>query len=295
MPFSENRSETTEKNPLQAQNQTGIKSIFSAILFGCAWKRASVSVSHRRARGSMTVEAAVLMSFFLLSIHLLFYFFYLMEFQIELQFAMERKVHEAVAVRPDNPPGISLLQSSVRRELLGEGKGLLTGKGGVRLSYNEAEGSEFLDVTAVFEASPAVRIFGPLRGTYVRRCRRRLWTGQDSIRGRGTETEGDEEEYVYVTWNGTVYHKSRSCSYLRPSVHAAAFQNVSELRSDDGSRYYPCERCMKGDGSPQTVYVTDYGNRYHGSKSCGSLNRWVMKVPVGETGGRPPCSKCGGR
>ena len=67
----------------------------------------------------MTVEAAVLMSFFLLSIHLLFYFFYLMEFQIELQFAMERKVHEAAAVRPDNPPGISLLQSSVRRELLG--------------------------------------------------------------------------------------------------------------------------------------------------------------------------------
>ena len=241
----------------------------------------------------MTVEAAVLMSFFLLAVNLLFYFFYLTEFQVELQFAMERTVREAASRRPDNPPGFLLLQRSVRQELSGEEKGILLGAGGVRLIQNGGAESGFLDATAVFEAGPVVNLFGTAKGTYVRRCRRRLWTGQECIREQGMQGEEKEQGYVYVTQNGTVYHRNRDCTYLRPSVHSVSFDSLSGLRSSDGSRYRPCERCLKGFDSRQTVYITDHGDRYHGSRNCSSLSRWVMKISVEETGGRPPCKKCG--
>ncbi len=293
MPFSTDQLKKTEKIPLQAQNKTGSGSMQDgAGSFRTRGKRASASAFFGGVKGSMTVEAALLMSFFLLAVSLLFYFFFLIEFQVELQFAMERKVHEAAARRPESPPGIQLLQRSVRQELLEEGKGIAPGNGGVRLVQNKEEG--FLDVTAVFEAGPAVNMFGPLRGTYVRRCRRRLWTGQESIRGAGGQEAESEQDYVYITQKGTVSHRNRDCSYLRPSVHPESFSSLPDLRSADGSRYYPCERCIRGPDNRQTVYITDYGNRYHGSRGCGSLNRWVIKIPAEEASGRPFCSKCKG-
>lgn len=293
MSFSIHQSDKLKKNkrkPLRAQQNTGSKSIicfFHPHHFS-GGKRASASASRNKARGSMSVEAALVMSFFLLAVHLLFYFFYLMEFQVELQFALERKVHEAaVKLTEGFPDG---LQASVNRELLGEGKGL--SMGGLRLIKNE--GGEFLDVTAVFEAGPRISLFGPMKGTYIHRCRRRLWNGQESVQDRGAGGDDEEDEYVYVTQTGAVYHGSRDCTYLRPSVRSVSSGSLDGLRSSDGSKYYSCERCMRGKQTPQTVYLTTYGDRYHSSKNCSSLNRWVMKIPRSEVGTRRPCSKCGG-
>lgn len=293
MPFSMYQFEKNKKKPLQAQKKTGSKSfVYRITPFLTIWKRASASASRTKTRGSMTVEAAFLMSFFLLAVNLLFYFFYLMEFQVELQFAMERKVHEAAVSRAENPPGAAVLQKSVRQELMEEGKGISLGRGGVSLVENE--GMEFLDVTAVFEAGPVIQLLGPMKGTYIQRCRRRLWIGQDCVGERGVQGEEAGKKYVYITQNGTVYHGRRGCAYLRPSVHPTPFLGLPGLRSKDGSRYYPCERCMKAVDALQMVYITDYGNRYHDSKNCSSLNRWVMKISVEEVEGRRPCSKCGG-
>ena len=234
MPFSTNRfheTEKTEKRPLQAQQKAGSKSILSFVhpFYLFIRKRASASASRRKARGSMSVEAALIMSIFLLAVNLLFYFFHLMEFQIELQFALEQKVHEAAVRQTEIIPG--RLQASVSRELLGEGRGLSLGGKGLRLVQNPGEETEFLDVTAVFEAGPPLQIFGPMNGTYIHRCRRRFWSGQESIQDEGAEAENSEQEYVYVTQSGSVYHRSRACTYLKPSVRSVSFEGVSGLRS----------------------------------------------------------------
>lgn len=295
MPFSENQWIKNQKKPLQAQKQTGSKlNGYRSAPFRNLRKRASASASHAEAKGSMTVEAAVLMSFFLLAVNLLFYFFYLMEFQVELQFAMERKVREAAIAQTDQSLPVFLLERSVEEELSEEGRGISLGKRGIDLMQAQRTESEFLDVTAVFEAGPPGGLLGPLRGTYIQRCRRRLWTGQESINGGDTKGDGKEDEYVYITQNGTVCHRKRECTYLRLSVHSVSSGGLSSLRNNSGGRYKPCERCMKHGGMPQSVYITDSGDRYHSTGNCSSLNRWIMKITREEAGGMPLCSRCGG-
>ena len=44
-----------------------------------------------------------------------------------------------------------------------------------------------------------------------------------------------------------------------------------------------------------TVFITDYGNRYHTSLNCGELKRTVRSVtlPEAEEAGLRACKKCG--
>ncbi|MCI8465422.1 MAG: hypothetical protein HFI63_06150 [Lachnospiraceae bacterium] len=235
------------------------------------------------------------MSFFLLAVNVLFYFFFLMEFQVELQFAMERQVREVTISQAEGLAGSLWIQGAVRGELQTEGRGISLGDRGIRFIRNqggETEG-EYLDITAVFQAGPPLKLFGSMEGTYIQRCRRRFWTGQDFVGESDTKEDSEETEYVYVTQSGTVYHRKRSCSYLKPSVRSSNYSALPDLRNKDGSKYRACERCTKNSGMQQTIYITDFGDRYHGSKNCSSLNRWIMKVSIEETGGKPPCSKCG--
>ena len=291
-------AETCQKKPLQAHKKTGQK----PILYGTSSciarrKRTSASTSPALTEGSMTVEAALLMSFLLLAMNVLFYFFYLMKFQIELQFAKERRIREAVIDQAGYLQENAVLYHAVTTEVSEKGDGTFLKAEDIRLVGNEkaaGDKREFLDITAVFEAEPGIKFLGPMRGTYIQRCRRRFWSGQERIEKEGTEQEESKEEYVYVTQSGIVYHKNRDCTYLRLSVRPVPGGIVPMLRNSDGSKYRSCERCIKIAGlSYGTVYITDFGDRYHKSRECSSLKRWVMKVPVKGIKGRAPCSKCG--
>ncbi len=123
------------------------------------------------------------------------------------------------------------------------------------------------------------------------RVRIRAFTGYDNVR-HGSDTD-KAEEMVYVTEHGSVYHRSLSCSHLKLNIKAIDFSNISKERANDGAKYYPCEYCCNAHGgSPSTVYITDDGNRYHSTLSCGALKRTIREVPLSETG-LPPCKECG--
>lgn len=126
----------------------------------------------------------------------------------------------------------------------------------------------------------------------VDRVRVRAFTGYDNIRHGNSDEEA--EEMVYVTEHGSVYHRSLGCSHLNFNIKTVDFENVSKERANDGSKYYPCEYCMAHGGDPAVVYVTDDGNRYHSTLSCGALKRTIREVPLSETS-LPPCSECGRR
>lgn len=117
-------------------------------------------------------------------------------------------------------------------------------------------------------------------------CKSRKWTGD--------RDDNDLEDYVYVTENGTVYHKSRSCSYLDLSIQGAAAGQVEDKRNKNGHKYYACSECAAENESPEIVYITDYGTCYHQSLACSSLKRTVFMIPLSQIGGRGACSKCGG-
>lgn len=117
----------------------------------------------------------------------------------------------------------------------------------------------------------------------------RAWIGY-----AGEEDFGRAETFVYITPEGTVYHKSADCTYLRLSIRSIPAGGLETARNLSGSGYDPCETCVKNEAPAGSVYVTDYGDRYHNRRSCSGLKRTVMMVPLREAAGRRACSKCGG-
>ena len=89
----------------------------------------------------------------------------------------------------------------------------------------------------------------------------------------------------------TRYHLSDQCTYLRVKVQAVSAEETENMRNGSGEKYTACERCKPVKGG--LVYLTAWGNRYHGESDCSALQRTVYMVPQSEAGGRSACSKCG--
>lgn len=113
--------------------------------------------------------------------------------------------------------------------------------------------------------------------------------------GRSMVSGGaNEEGYVYIAQNGSVYHKDKDCVYLNPNVQSVKHQRVSRLRNDSGSKYKHCKSCC-GETiitDSMLVYLTPYGEHFHISKNCSGLKRTIRRVEVTKVGNMPMCSKC---
>lgn len=189
--------------------------------------------------------------------------------------------------------GLSLAWISGRTEELvrkeGPAGALLSG--GISLL-----GSEFMTedgeiyLTASYKAAPSFGLPGipalSLQSTYAGHA----WTGYRlSERAEGQK---EDDEHVYITDRGSVYHRDRNCTYLRPSVRSVQGAMVSGERSLGGAVYHPCEYCHPS--AAGCVFITSYGNRYHSSASCSAIHRNVREVPLKSVEGRMrSCSKCG--
>jgi len=100
------------------------------------------------------------------------------------------------------------------------------------------------------------------------------------------------EEYVYVTEYGTVYHRDRNCSHIMLSVRETRYNRINELRNSGGHKYYPCEQC-RPDSKSAHIYITEDGDRFHGSLNCSGLKRTIYTKKLSEIGNMRECSKCG--
>lgn len=132
-----------------------------------------------------------------------------------------------------------------------------------------------------------------LPGNFFIQCAKvRAWTGRAADSGKGEEEKGQgARDYVYVTITGTVYHEDPDCTHLKLSVREVSAADLSTLRNNNGGIYHVCERC--GNFGSSTVYITNEGNRYHSSLSCSGLKRTVRKISKEEVSQMRSCSKCG--
>lgn len=113
------------------------------------------------------------------------------------------------------------------------------------------------------------------------------WTGDVAA------MSGDwNSDTVYVTDTGVVYHKDDKCTYLDMSVQTVLKENLEELRNESGGKYHPCESCGKEDADGETVYITTYGTRYHTSLECKKIKRNIYAISIDEAYGLGGCSKC---
>lgn len=117
-----------------------------------------------------------------------------------------------------------------------------------------------------------------------------LWNGYDV---NGSADEKETSGIVYVTEGSSVYHTTSSCSYLRLSVRAVSFSNISNERNSDGRTYSACLVCAVGrEGT--VAYVCDEGGKYHFLRNCPCLKRKYSAVSLSSVENtHRPCSRCG--
>ena len=117
--------------------------------------------------------------------------------------------------------------------------------------------------------------------------------GHGFVGYRGDSENGvrNPEIYVYITPSGSKYHLSQNCTYLKIDIRAESAEEITGIRNKSGEKYVPCEVCHPGKYG--LVYLTEWGNKYHGETDCPALRRTVYLVPLSQTGGRSACSKCG--
>lgn len=252
-------------------------------------------------QGSLTAEAALAFPVFLFGLTAFLYLFFLVQLQTELGRALTdagRRLSQTAYVSENAgslaPSALAMLYGRMETEKYLEGRAtaqiIRGGAGGISFFgtvWNEETSMLTLRASYQVVLPPGLSWFHPIRAVQERTVR-----GFTGFSGRAGSQETQDSEIVYVTDQGTVYHRDLSCRYLNLSIQQMELDEVDSLRNRDGGKYYPCERCWKEGAG--TVFVTEGGNRYHQSLNCSSLIRGIHAVRLWETGGLPPCSVCGG-
>lgn len=284
------------------------------VLFICrSIKRASF-IAFRRSKvmcrkGSMTLEAAFALPFFLFAIINILYAVNIIGTQSRINAALhqtgnkmafagyvyDRTVGSAI---PESIAGVAMTHLYARGQILEYiGKGNLEyscvagGASGVSLAESAVMGEgDVIDLRVSYRVKPLISVIGFDGFSMSQRYYGKAWTGYD-VTGQVSDTS-QEDPMVYITQTGTVYHIDRNCTYLNPSVESVAAEAVKDMRNQAGGRYFSCEICGGSMASGQ-VYITRQGSSYHSRINCSGLKRTIYTVPLSQTGGRGRCSKCG--
>lgn len=240
---------------------------------------------------SYTAEVVVVIPLFVAFMVVLLFFFRVLQVQQEVGCALQETAKEmaiyAYAENTLSPDSIIEAKLLFLRKCKG-GKAeeyVDGGKMGISLLNSELAG-EYVDLKAEYAFSLPVGFFGMQKIFICQRAKCRKWTGR-------LAAGGGEDTFVYVTPNGEVYHRNKNCRYLDLSVHQVWSRQIFGLRNKNGEKYYACEKCMQSSEVYDRVYITDYGNRYHGKPDCRELKRTIIAVRISETGILRPCSRCG--
>ena len=140
-----------------------------------------------------------------------------------------------------------------------------------------------------------VPLFSELTMPVTQRIRVRSFTGEgDMPETEGSDGEGeDAETKAYIVGNGQVYHTKPDCTYIRISVTSERYENLPELRNENGKRYEKCRYCSTEQGPSDRIYITRYGEAYHSDLNCSRIKRTVRTISMAQARETYRiCSKC---
>lgn len=251
-------------------------------------ERASLFTSFR---GSVAVEAALVLPIFFFAVCCICYLLEIMSLQMDVRAATDsvsreiaKEVYSIPAVRP------AKVKADVV-ELIGKERldGSIVEGGSEGLDFSGTIVSAkngVIHMNVKYEVILPFSMFGKLTLSFQEKFSVKGWTGYV-----GDGFASGREEMVYITDNGIVYHRDSHCTYLDLSIQMVDKNAVGDMRNEGHEKYYPCERCGGEIGS--RVYITRQGNRYHSTLGCSGLKRSVYAVPISEVQGKGVCSRCG--
>ncbi len=255
-------------------------------------ERASAPDSKNKIKGSVTIEAALVIPMFLFAVLCLIY---LLEIQ-SIRFSIGTATHGAAKIAAEETAVVSFFNpikfQSDLINLIGADRLdqsiIVDGSRGIRCwtTFYDIE-EEVLHVNVGYTIKLPFPEYTGIQLKQEYEFQIKVWTGYRNRRGEGTE-----ESIVYIAETGVVYHTNYQCPYLQLSVRFVPASAVENLRNENGGIYHACEKCVYG-ASMTGVYITNYGMKYHNSLSCSGLKRSVRAVKKSEVAGMGACSKCG--
>lgn len=243
-------------------------------------------------KGSITLEAALAASFFFLAALCLVYIFEIMALQTTIKNALHA-VGKEIALEAYTNPAIPT--SKMERKLvetIGEQRLerslIVGGSNGFDCSQSKKYwNTTIMDLSVSYKIEVPILLFRlPLIAKEETICIKG-WTGHET-----KQTDAIENVMVYVTDYGIVYHKDMYCTYLELSIKMVSQEELPNLRNQSGGTYKPCSACKGKLDKGQKVYITDYGEHYHGSLECSGLNRNIYAISMTDVHGLGGCSKC---
>lgn len=258
-----------------------------------AGKERASSFITQKIRGSLTIETALVLPFFLFAMLLILMLSDAMCLHTKIQGALHQNVkivaQEAYVQRPDETALYHRIIHDIGSGYL-ESAPIEGGSSGISFEGSKVGEADLIEVTASYQLQFPFDLFQIGSIPMVQRCLIHEWVGYGGT--FHSEHASSEEEYVYVTPYGTVYHRSPDCTHIKLSIQEVSAGQIADLRNTDGGKYKCCEQCHCSLDSAH-IYITDTGDRYHDSLTCSGLKRNVIAIPLSEVGGRAPCSRCG--
>lgn len=150
---------------------------------------------------------------------------------------------------------------------------------------------DIVDFAINYKLKPVCNFFGIADYELLNRIRLHPWTGYSY---EDIKDKDDSDRIVYITETGTVYHLTKSCSYLDLSISQSSMNTIAELTNASGSHYHPCEKCYKNSSNSELIFITTFGDAYHSSLSCSGLKRTIIAISIKDVGDKKACSRCGG-
>jgi len=278
----------------------------------------------QKEKGSLTVEAAFVMPMVIFAVAAFSYLMMVMGLQMKLQEALDmagrrlakyayvyEQTEETVlkaeeGVKEEEPGVLELLEyglnSAYAWKMVKDYAGeewleryfIMNGEDGIWIAGGDALSNDGIIDLALHYTVKIPYLPGESAGLHlVTRCRIKSWTGFEKKEDEAGEKE-TEEEVVYITETGKVYHTNKNCSHLRLSIEEVSLYNLEYMRNQGGGKYYPCERCFRNGSAieSQKVFIAKTGDRYHLDKECSGLKRTIIEIPISETGNRSKCKRC---
>ena len=246
--------------------------------------------------GLMTVEAGIILPFFLMAVLMFLNMFHVCGIYQELLAATARGVHRCAVEGYNKDFGAD---DVLEKLVLQIGRSdtdfsrIAGGMAGIDYwgsGYDPDSGK--IDAAVSCSIPPLFSMFDLGNVNVSFSLHSRAFIGGKMLSDSG-DTAQTDKTIVYVAENGVVYHRSRDCAYIDLSLHGVMSGALEGIRNSQGGKYYPCERCAEGESAGQSVvYITDTGTRYHISSQCPGLSRTVYEMELTPDCDLPPCHRC---
>lgn len=247
-------------------------------------------------KGSITIEAAMVLPIFMFFFLGISYIFGLISLQYNVQTALSDTANQMSLVGYfKEEENIALLQADFCMNLKNKYYGKNCILGGI-VSLGQSYYKE-KDITLI--ADYIIKIPVPFWNHFFHHeeqiARTRKFVGRDRREETSDMIKDTKVRYVYITENGRVYHESKDCSHLRRKIEKIEKGSLQTIRNESGGKYYPCELCLKkkNDKEAMVFYITRDGNRYHKSSECSGLKRTIKRVPYESVKTWRACKRCG--